>query len=422
MDPVLANFLWAALLGLALGAMLGVLLAATGKKRRHEQAERRAWLASFRYVLSEDPEGAEVALSEVAAEARGGAESSLALGALLRRKGEYGRAIRIHERLMENGRLAPRVRQAAAWELALDFRKAGLVSRAAETLEALLARDPDHRDALRELREISTETQAWGRAIELEDRLEGLGLSTPAIRAHLLAGQARDLLASCRSDEARRAAEEALASDPASADGHLALGEILRAQGDRPGAIQAFGAAIDRIPELLPSVQPTLEALFLEKGEVAGLGLFLGERLRHAPDDPWLRLALARHLHRRGHADEAIGILRAVLRTHPHHAETRHELGRLLLEAGTTEALRNELKAIFADFVPVRRPFACERCEMELLSFAFRCPRCCEWDSVRAGAATAPAAASATPLPAMVASPPEACGAPTENADRRTGT
>lgn len=396
MDPVLARLLWAALLGMAVGAVLGVLFAAMGKRRAHVRAaERHALLAQFRYALSDDPEGAvEELTGRVAAEAPGGVETWFALGSLLRRKGDHLRAIRMHEDLVANARLHASVRRAAAYELALDFRRAGMHGRATETLERLLAAEPEHREALRELRELAEEESDWPAAIAAQERLLGLGAGGHATLGHLHAAHARALLSAGRRTEASAAVELGLAAHPESADALAARAAIAFAAGDAPAGAAALAEALDRCPDLAATTAQLVES-------VDDPAAFLAARLRAHPEHPWLRLAHARHLRRTGASTAATEALRDLLRLRPELAEARQELAEVLLEgpAPAAEAMRAELGALLAGLGAPQRPFGCSRCAVELVSFTFRCPRCFSWDTV------GPAAG------------------PSQNApDRRTGT
>jgi chemotaxis protein methyltransferase CheR len=86
------------------------------------------------------------------------------------------------------------------------------------------------------------------------------------------------LLALGRLPEAERSARQALYLEPSLAVGHLMLGNILRRQGDRPGARRAF-----RTAESLCATLPPEEPVPLADGEHAG-------RLARVARDEWSRL------------------------------------------------------------------------------------------------------------------------------------
>jgi lipopolysaccharide biosynthesis regulator YciM len=382
LDSTLSQILWATLLGMALGAILGVLFAAMGKKRRRERAATKAFLTSFRYVLSDDPDAAIEELTRVAGVTPEAIDTYFALGQLLRRKGDHARAIRIHENIILCPGLPPAAKQAAARELAHDYRGSGLFGRATEILERVIANDPASRDALRELREVAEEAGDWERAVRVEERLAELGAGDPSILAHLRAARARALLGAGDVDGAAAVAAAALAAQPESADARAANGEVLLARGEADAAIAALTAAVDARPDALSLVFGALEEAFARQGAHAGLGVLLGERLRERPDDPFLRLALARHLRRRGLGAEAAALLRKVLEADPGLLEARKELAEILLAEGTAEELRGELAALLSGLASPVRPFRCRKCGVELAAYEYRCPRCLAWDAV----------------------------------------
>ena len=78
------------------------------------------------------------ALAEVVRQQQSSLELQLTLGKLYRKRGENDRAIRLHQQMLESSDLPSEHRDAMRYELAQDFRKAGLVDRAEEILLKLL--------------------------------------------------------------------------------------------------------------------------------------------------------------------------------------------------------------------------------------------------------------------------------------------
>ncbi|HWV38014.1 MAG TPA: tetratricopeptide repeat protein [Vulgatibacter sp.] len=382
MDPLVANLLWAALVGMAVGAVLGVLLAASGKKRGAEGGEGRAYLSSFRYVLEGDSDGAIEELGKPGAGGPDGLAAAFALGAFFRRKGDLVRAVRLHEAILATPDLPADGRRSAKFELGVDFRRLGMFSRAVELLEEVAREAPADREALRELREICEEIGDWERAAVHQARLEALGESSPSLLAHLHAGHARKRIAEQDLEGAAAAVARALATDPRSADAKVAEAELFLAREEGADAIASLDAALRSRPEALFSVFPLLEAGFAAQGSYEELESFLRRRLEEAPGDPFLRIALSRTLRRRRLVAEAAAELRKVLEAHPHLAEARLELGELLLDGATAQEMRTELRALLKGPGNPPRPFACSDCAMELTQFFFRCPRCFGWDTI----------------------------------------
>jgi tetratricopeptide (TPR) repeat protein len=221
----------------AAGALMALVLALSRKGRTEDEA--RAYLAGFRYVLSDDPDAAIAELARAAQLNKQTLETYFALGALFRRKGDLDRAIRLHQNMLLRPGLMPEVRRRALIALAVDYRRSGLSGRAQEELEKVLSEEPAEREALVQLRQIHEDAGQWERAAELQARLVEMDGQGQAILAHHLAEHSRPKRSSAPEEalaEARRAVELC----PSSADAQLALGEALLSLS--PGGGGARGA------------------------------------------------------------------------------------------------------------------------------------------------------------------------------------
>src|SRR6186997_1496216 len=98
---------------------------------RHILTESRALPASYfkglNFLLNEQPDKAIEAFIEVVKVDPQTIELHFALGSLFRRRGEYDRAIRMHQNLVERSDLREDQKLAALFELAQDYLKAGLL-------------------------------------------------------------------------------------------------------------------------------------------------------------------------------------------------------------------------------------------------------------------------------------------------------
>lgn len=383
MDPVVAKVLWASFLGVAVGAALGVLYAAAGKRRDSEA--RTAYLDSFRYVLEGDPDAALEALALSDARHPSAIATAVALGTLFRKRGEWGRAIRIHESLLRSPHLGPEWKATVALELGMDFRGAGMVSQATEVLEGLVARNPGHQEALLILRQMCEESGEWEKALGYHESWEAVAGSSPSVRCHLLVSLARAKLHAGEMEVVPSLLERARVCDPHSIHLRLLEAELALARGERAEVWRHAAAIVDIKPALVFHVLPLVERASPGQGIA-----FLEERLGRAPANRFLRLALVRRLQEEGQGDRAASILRKLLEEVPEWMEARQALGRILLEGGDAEALRTHLGSLLLDAGKGRRFFSCRRCEVELGEFFFRCPRCFAWDSIDEAAISPP--------------------------------
>lgn len=124
------------------------------------------------YLLNDQPDGALdafIGALEVNSETL---ETHIAVGNLLRRKGEVERAIRIHQNLLARPSLPRAHLHQAHLELSRDFISAGLLDRAERLLQDLLQEAPELRPvALKHLLEIYQDEKEWEHAIEIARQL-----------------------------------------------------------------------------------------------------------------------------------------------------------------------------------------------------------------------------------------------------------
>ena len=97
-----------------------------------------SYFKGLNFLLNEQPDRAIDAFVEVAKLDPETTELHFALGSLFRRRGEIERAIRVHQSLLARTDLPQSDRDAAQYELAQDFFKAGLLDRAEEAFKAVL--------------------------------------------------------------------------------------------------------------------------------------------------------------------------------------------------------------------------------------------------------------------------------------------
>jgi lipopolysaccharide biosynthesis regulator YciM len=262
-------------------------------------------------------------------------ETWLALGRLLRSRGELGRAIRLHQNLLLRFEARSAAGRAALAELAADFRAGGYGARAIASYEELLSHDAKHRGALRALVELHAEAGHVDRALELARRLaRHEPRAGAALETDLRVRMAQAAQAQGRSGEARKALRRALRRDASCLPAWILLGEIEAERGRAKAALAAWSRVprVERRSGAL--VYPKLEATYAALGRARDFEGFLRGLLAEEPGDAQARLALARHLAARGDAEAALAELRDLVAREPGNLEARVALGRLLLAEG----------------------------------------------------------------------------------------
>ena len=97
-----------------------------------------SYFKGLNFLLNEQPDQAIEVLSEVVqSEKPEAVELNFALGSLFRRRGEVDRAIRMHKSIIDRSYLSSEQKLAAVFELAQDYKKAGLLDSAEQLFSDL---------------------------------------------------------------------------------------------------------------------------------------------------------------------------------------------------------------------------------------------------------------------------------------------
>jgi tetratricopeptide (TPR) repeat protein len=142
--------------------------------QRENRETPKAYFKGLNLLLNEQQDKAIDAFIEAVQHDPDTTELHFALGNLFRRRGEFERAVRVHNHLLGRADLASSERDRAQHALAQDFMKAGLFDRAEQAYRALqgTAFDTEARLALLNLYERSRD---WAAAAETAAALERSG-------------------------------------------------------------------------------------------------------------------------------------------------------------------------------------------------------------------------------------------------------
>lgn len=306
---------------------------------------RRALLA----LLAHEDGDAETELTAAARAHPHDSDVFRALALLLRQRGEFSRAVQIHQGLLLRRDLDEGVRIEILGELAEDFRRAGLIRRSAAAYEEVLTHAPHDRRALSGLAKLLQSLREHDRALRMVRRLaREEGRSAAADEAVLLVQQAETAHAEGRSADALRAVRRARRRDPSHAPAHLLLGTLEAERGRNDAALAAWREAVGVDPRGASVVYPRLEAAFAATGRTREFEGFLRDILDQRPDDVGARMALARALAAWGEVDAAVAELQALLARDPASVPAHAMLVRVLLAASREREALGALSGLLA--------------------------------------------------------------------------
>ena len=260
MDFDLSWVLW----GLPIAFVLGW-AASRFDLRQLRQENRQAPKAYFRglnFLLNEQQDQAIDAFIEAVQNDPDTSELHFALGNLFRRRGEYERAVRVHEHLLSRGDLGRADRERAQHALALDYLKAGLLDRAEEALRKLEGTGFEEQ-ALLALLSIYERSRDWVQASAIAARLDAAGSGNFSARlAHYLCEQASQVAG----EQAEELLREALNKAPDAARPGMELAALRRRVGDDAGAYAALSRLANSAPSAIPLIARPLSETALSSG------------------------------------------------------------------------------------------------------------------------------------------------------------
>lgn len=198
----------------------------------------RDYFAGLNYLLNEQPDKAVDVFTRLLQVDSETVETHLALGSLFRRRGEIGRAIKIHQNLIARPQLPKQHRVAALIALGKDYLQAGLVDRAEKLFLEITSLGEESVVSLHYLRDIYQQQKNWQAAIKVAQQLKAMTDDPLHIAiAHYHCELAQQQLTKQETDNAIKELKTALKQDPQCVRANLLLGKIFFKLGRYKNAI-----------------------------------------------------------------------------------------------------------------------------------------------------------------------------------------
>jgi len=325
----------------------------------------RDYYVGLDHLINDRFDHAAEIFTRMAAEAEGdAAEMQFALGSLFRRRGEVDRAIALHSRLRDHG--GPRLRDKAAFALALDYQSAGLMDRAERVFEELAASREYRHAALDQLVAIYETQGDWAKALKVFHELPpAVQAERGRVAAHYLCELAEHALVQGDSERARTLLRQARTHQPELPRADILTARIAEKAGDAAGALLLYLHALEMSPGLALEIIPAVLGTARQIGRADMLSE-LRKRLGHSGRVTPRQLAwlLATAL---PPADAAgLAGLAADLGGGIESAAEASSLGALLMRIGDAGGR-----------------YQCDDCGLHSVGWYWRCPKCRSWDSMR---------------------------------------
>ena len=224
----------------------------------------KAYFRGLNFLLNEQQDQAIDAFIEAVQNDPDTQELHFALGNLFRRRGEYQRAVRVHEHLLGRGDLSRADRDRAQHALAQDFLRAGLLDRAEAALQKLEGTRYENESRL-SLLAIYERSREWAQAAAVAQKLdESDQASYSTRRAHHLCEQAGERVTAGDLDGAAQFLRQAVALAPQAPRPAIDTAILQLRNGDSAAAFDTLKALSESAPLALP-----LYAAMLQQAAVA---------------------------------------------------------------------------------------------------------------------------------------------------------
>ncbi|HEX6690900.1 MAG TPA: lipopolysaccharide assembly protein LapB [Burkholderiales bacterium] len=344
---------------------------------RESRSLPRSYFRGLNFLLNEQPDKAIEAFIEVVKVDPETVELHFALGSLFRRRGEYDRAIRMHQHLLERADLGAEQKTAALAELGQDYLKAGILDRAEEVFGRLKG-TAQGATANQHLLEIYELEKDWPRAIEMTKRVETNPRALAQYQCEIAASEA----AQSRPAAARQFLESALDANRKCVRASLQLGDLEKDAKNPEQAIEHWKRIESQDPAYLAlAAQRLLEAhRELDRAE-EGLRLLAGYLERY-PSLDLLDTVFQQTLEVRG-PEEAYRMVKDELRRNP----TLLGLDRMLevqVIGASSPDKRHDLelmRTLIHRHTQRLARYRCESCGFKARQFYWRCPACGGWET-----------------------------------------
>jgi len=348
---------------------------------RESRALPLSYFRGLNFLLNEQPDKAIESFIEVVKVDPQTIDLHFALGSLFRRQGEVERAIRMHQNLLDRPDLPADKRQAALFELAQDFHRAGLLDRA-EELFSKLEGSPFEHPSLGFLLSIYEQEKDWPKAITVTRRMEAIA-KQPYYReiAHYDCELAQAALLKSDFTAARRHLEQALGEYKACARATMLLGDLEVQQGNLPAAIVAWQRIESQNPAFLSLVAERLADAYRKTGDPAqGLRVLRAYQAQY-PSLDLLNTVFALTLAAEGPTAAAV-LIKDELARNPTLLGLDRLLEAQLLSAPADRRHDLELvKQLVGQHIKRLGLYKCDQCGFRAKQYYWRCPGCSKWET-----------------------------------------
>jgi lipopolysaccharide biosynthesis regulator YciM len=353
-------------------------------RRRARQSPH--YILGLNFLVSNQIDLAIEELSHAASVDDDALEVHMILGNLYREKGQVGKAITVHQALLQRAKLSRVEHAYVLLCLGLDYKRGGFVDRALEAFNEVLRLDAKNEYALLNLQKLHEEQHQWTEAYDTRQRLNKLAAmdarpQSEAILAFLENEIGLEALRRKDYGEAARRFKAAIDLDARAVPAYLNLGDVRVAEGKEKEAAETWDTLVQVAPDRAYLAFGRLEAQAARIGQPERFTRLCRRLIDESPQDWRARLALSRFLLAGGQATEALELLFAALVQNPHALGIHQTIWRALGELRHPPGLVDRYTDLTEHAVFYLDPHVCMRCRYRSTELLWQCPHCHDWNT-----------------------------------------
>ncbi len=341
----------------------------------------KGYFKGLNFLLNDQPDKAIDAFIEILKLNPETVELHFALGNLFRRRGETERAIRVHQNLLSRPDLPIEQQTQAMFELGQDYLKAGLLDRAEETFNQLVAGQYAI-PARKALLEIYQKEKEWLRAIDAAHALQesGAGGRQKEI-AQFYCEIAQDELVHTHPEAAMAMLDKAIATDRHNVRAAILTGDIHLAKGDVEQAVLAWRRVEQQsVPHVALVAQRLMDGYRKLERPHEGLNL-LKSYMAETPSIDLLEVVFKATLELETAADANQLVGNELRRTPTLLGLDKLLDARMLVAPPEVLPELSIVKTLVSGYAQKFTRYQCTHCGFKARQFYWQCPGCSKWET-----------------------------------------
>ncbi len=347
------------------------------------EIENATYLQGVTYLLSKDTDKAIEEFTKAVKLNSETIAAYFALGTLFRQKGEYSKAIRIHQSIIARPNIDKDVKSQAYYNLGRDYKKAGMVQKGIDIFESISRNEKYKVAALYSLQSLYEDLKDSDNAIKSAREMARLeNLDKSHIIAHLLTEKAKVVFNDGNAAEAKKIFKKAISLHSKCIDAHLHLGDLYFTQEEYLKAINRWKQVLEINSFFTHLAFPRLQEAYYNLGKYDAIEALLKDNLSKNEGNAYCHLALGRYYFNKGSIGEAVIELKEALRIDPDFFDAKKELGAIYIQSNMVDEMKSELKDILDSIPSKYNNYTCNQCGYMASDIMWKCPQCRKWDTI----------------------------------------